>query len=62
MDFLLTPHSAREGDEHTESLGVVLCALIRLEPLEDADHDRENDNFARRAHCKGHVGYPVPLE
>ncbi len=39
----LTPNSTGKGDKDTESLGVVLRALIGLHTLQDSDHNRQNN-------------------
>ena len=48
----LTPAATRKRDDVTEGFRVVLRALISFHGLQDAHHNGEDDDLARRANCE----------
>lgn len=57
-----TPNSTRECNEHAEGFRVVFGAIACLQALNNADHDRKDNDLAGRANCERHVRDPVPRE
>ena len=56
----LTPNTSSEGDEDAECLRIVFHAFVGVKPLEDPNHDSENDDLAGGTDGERHVRDTVP--